>query len=356
MTYEELNLIIIDNFPPYVNKYKAGNIKNITEKYLSHFLEIIKNLDDSCFIKNDRDIIEKKIEFQNSRILKSLEHFLSGEVIEYYTLIYDTFFNSKTELKSIYFKKIPKHSPLFRLRENKPNRNFKHTEMFHIPFEEIKRSSNQRFSLSGFPSLYLGNSTYICWEELSRPSMEKSNFSVFRNERDISMFDITQPFKIKSEEDLLRFPLSIASSIKFTDSEFPFKSEYLIPQAIFYSLLRFNKVDVKGNSKIHKLDGIMYMSPIISEDTLFTHPDQMYNYVFPVNNIKDSGFCTELKKLFNVSESKTINDIWLKYPQLLFNFDLELNSSDNIDQYNLSIFYIIEKFLMGKTVKKFYLE
>jgi|GEM_PF-1875950 len=356
VNYEQLNIVIKENFPPYVNKYKFGNIKNITERYLNDFVNEIKKLDDNCFLELKKDIILSKLDFQNNRILKAIDFFLAGELIEYYTLIYDTYFNSKTELKHIYYKTIPKHSPFYRLRENQPNKYFKYNEMFHIPFEEIRRTGNQRFSLSGFPSLYLGNSTYICWEELSRPSMEKSNFSVFRNERDVHMFDITPPFEVLNERDLLRFPLGIASSIKFTDSQFPFKSEYLIPQAIFYSLMRFNKLDVKENKNIHKLDGIMYMSTLVSEELLFSDPNQMFNYVFPVSNILDDGFCTDLKGLFIISQPKTLNEISLKYPQLFFNINLDSDSEIRIDDYNLSSFYIIEEFLKGRTVKKYIVE
>lgn len=349
MNYEDLNLIIRKNFPPYTHKYKSGNIITITKKYLNHFVEVIQELDDKCFKVIKKNAIINNLKYQNAQIIKALDLFLSGEVIEYYTLIYDTYFNGKNEIKNVYFKTIPKHSPFFRLRENSlPNKNFKYNEMFHIPFEEVRRTGNQRFSLSGYPSLYLGNSTYICWEELSRPSIEKSNFSVLRNEREIRMFDITPPFVVGKEEDILRFPLGISSAIKFTDSQFPFKSEYLIPQAIFYSLLRFNKIDVLEHSHIYKLDGIMYKSPLVGEELLFSDDNQMYNYVFPVSRIEESGFCPELKKLFTVSESKTFNDIWLKYPQLVFD-----PSPDELkDEYEFSIFHIIEKFLKGKTVKK----
>ncbi|MCT3845998.1 hypothetical protein HZQ52_14300 [Elizabethkingia anophelis] len=353
MKYQELNKLIRNNFPPFVNKYKTGNIKIITEQYLTEFYNLINQLDESCF-KNSKELIINKLQFQNDSIINSINHFLSGELIEYYTLIYDTYFSSKTQLKSIYYKTIPKHSPLFRLRENLPNKNFKGHQMFHIPFEETKRTGNQRFSLSGYPSLYLGNSTYICWEELSRPSLDKCNFSVLRSERNMHMFDITPPLEVKEEDDILRFPLGISCSIKYTDNLFPFKGEYIISQAVFYSLLRFNRLDTNEKDIPHKLDGIMYLSPLVSQETLFSDFNNMYNYVFPVEKIEEKGFCNQLKSMFNISDSATMNDIWLRYPQLFASFPEDYSMS-NINKYEMSVFSILEKYLMGTSVKKNYL-
>lgn len=324
----------------------SGNILEITENYLSEFYSLVSEIDDYIYGDITKNHILYKIKIQNDSILKAIKHFLAGEIIEYYITIYDTFFNSNLGLRNIYYKKFPEKIPFFRLRTNSPNKKFKNHEMFHIPFEEVRRTRNQRFSLSGHPSLYLGSSTYICWEELSNPSLETCNFSVLRNEEEVVLFDLTPPSEIKKMEDILRYPLIISSSIKFTDNGFTFKPEYIIPQAIYFSLLKFNK-DLLAKEKevnINKLDGIIYLSTHISHELLFSDLDLMCNYVFPVENIAERGYCERLKKLFSISEPKSINDLWLKFPHLF------LEKTTYQEEYELSIFNTIEKYICGKTV------
>src|ERR1035437_2867592 len=43
-------------------------------------------------------------------------------------------------------------------------------EMFHVPFEKRGFVSTNRFSISGFPCLYLGRSLQVCYEELNIPT------------------------------------------------------------------------------------------------------------------------------------------------------------------------------------------
>lgn len=342
----EFDKKIKENFPPYKNKHLTGNVLNITENYLNEFYDLVSEIDESIYGNIVKENILSKTKIQNKNILKAIKHFLSGEIIEYYLVIYNTFFNSNLGLRNIYYKKLPQRIPFYRLRTNAPNKKFKSHEMFHIPFEEVRRTGNQRFSLSGHPALYLGSSTYICWEELSNPSLETCNFSVLSNEEEVVLFDLTPPSKINKMEDILRYPLIISSSIKFTDNGFPFKPEYIIPQAIYFSLLKFNKDLIKEDIDIKKLNGIIYLSTHISHELLFSDLNLMCNYVFPVENISEKGYCERLKVLFSVSESKSINDLWLKHPQLF------MEKTSYTEEYELSIFKTVEKYICGKTVNK----
>jgi hypothetical protein len=57
---------------------------------------------------------------------------------------------------------------------------FTRGELFHIPFEKRILVKPQRYSISGLPSLYLGGSIWVCWEELGRPRFEEMQISRFR--------------------------------------------------------------------------------------------------------------------------------------------------------------------------------
>ena len=82
---------------------------------------------------------------------------------------------------------------------------------------------------------------------------------------------------------------------------------------------------------------------------MFSDLNLMHNFVFPVERIRENGYCENLKQLFSVSESKSINDLWLKFPHLFVDIQTFSNYQD---EYELSIFKTIEKYICGKTVKK----
>ena len=73
------------------------------------------------------------------------------------------------------FDKMSPGVPMYKCRENSKLFHFSKDEMFHIPYEKRNLVGNQRFSLSGLPCLYLGGSSYICWEELGRKDLSSTN-------------------------------------------------------------------------------------------------------------------------------------------------------------------------------------
>ena len=350
MNFQDLNQHIKISFPPYVNNKASGNIRSITKDYLDEFSCLISNITDVNFDYYTKSHILKFLQIQRDAIIKAIDHYLAGEIIEYYTEIYSAYFDGSFMQKQIFFKTIGPKSPFFRVRINQPNKTYKNHEMFHIPFEQIHRTGNQRFSLSGHPALYLGTSAFVCWEELSKPPLEHCNFSVFINQRVINVFDLTPPI-IKKADDILRFPLIIASSIRLNNKGFNFKPEYIIPQALYFGLIKFNRTDLKKEAQpIDKLDAILYLSTHISHELLFDDPNLMCNFVFPVEQICEKGYCENLKQLFIVSEGKSFNDLWLKFPRLF------VNNETYTEEYEQSIFKTIEKYISGKTVKKSFIE
>ena len=75
--------------------------------------------------------------------------------------------------------------------------------MFHIPFEKNYLIKNERFSISGFPSFYLGKSVYVCWEEMGRPDFDQANVAVFTNHDDCTVIDLCMPMQSKDTIDSL---------------------------------------------------------------------------------------------------------------------------------------------------------
>ena len=56
---------------------------------------------------------------------------------------------------------------------------FSRSDLFHIPFEHREFVRSQRFSIPGYPCLYMGGSVYVCWEELGRPDLNSVHVSQF---------------------------------------------------------------------------------------------------------------------------------------------------------------------------------
>lgn len=142
---------------------------------------------------------------------------------------------------------------------------FREEEMFHIPFNKRGLIQNQRYSINGMPCLYLGTSTYVCWEELGRPDINSfwvSRFEVLNKELKILnlSYAIQDIYDLKkrnlSDEELeksiieyfLCWIIQCACSISVKNKDRVFREEYIVPQLIMQ------------NIRSSKIDGIMYFS------------------------------------------------------------------------------------------------
>lgn len=349
MNFKDLIVTIRKKLPPYVRTIMKNDIYSCTENLVNEYIRLLEVVDEDNYnsILTTKAEVIKNIVFQRNIILSAINSFHKGDIVECYEVIFKEYFYEDLDIfKVIAYKEIPAHKPLFRLRVNKTNKPYNYEEMFHIPYDKVHLVNNQRFSLSGYPCLYLGTSSYGCWEELNRPDIERCNFSVFGNESILKMVDLSPPQEVKSISDLLRFPLIISCSIKMSDEFSPFKPEYIIPQSVLQCVIKLNN---KKITDIH-LDGILYLSTKISEKLFFKEENNMYNFVLPTISRTNSKYCTNLAELFIISDAVTYQELWLKFPQLVAAFDEDIDFTT--ENYDLSVFRKIEKFVIGKTVQK----
>jgi hypothetical protein len=182
---------------------------------------------------------------------------------------------------------------------------FTRKDLFHIPFEKRTLVKPQRYSISGLPSLYLGGSIWVCWEELGRPSFETMQISRFKavggsgiqllnlgfRPAMIAAFMATHPINFTKERLSSRFvlahaicwPLFAACSVLVKHPGRPFIPEYVIPQL----LLQWIQIEPG-------FDGIRYFSTRIGQ--YVDDPNPAANYVFPVKVSKPTGFCDQLSR------------------------------------------------------------
>ena len=208
--------------------------------------------------------------------------------------------------------------------------------MSHIPFQFNHKVGNERYSISGFPSLYLGSSVYVCWEEMRRPDIDYANFALFKTTTTIKVVDLSNKEHYHFTGEKFADCLVLACSFPVQFPNDPFKPEYIIPQMLLQSLVRYNRDNKNGE----KIAGIKYSSTHIKDSKLWiNYPENrknrqlFYNYVFPAFDRKETGLSTELNTIFQFWNSITYNKLKLMNPDL---------QSDKSDIYGRSIFGKIE--------------
>ncbi|EMS71287.1 hypothetical protein [Ruminiclostridium cellobioparum] len=225
---------------------------------------------------------------------------------------------------------------LYRIRNIQPNIKYERKDIFHTPYNLRSKVASCRYSISGYPSLYLGTSIKLCCEETKISSLndltiaalfrfdrnirnngnlnievielgiKPSDFIVFnRGERyktdsyadaitidkrlrrdHLDEIDLTNPLKMISY--LYWYPLIAACSFIRVCKSDPFASEYIIPQL----LMQWVRAKVSQN----KLVGIRYFSCASIRASEFG-----FNYVFPVSGKEKFGkenYCSVLRRAF----------------------------------------------------------
>lgn len=216
---------------------------------------------------------------------------------------------------------------LFRLRNVNDNSIHTRKEIFHVPANARSMVSACRYSIAGYPSLYLTTSIQLGIEEIG--TNNNAIVSRFKLERQQSEFNIrVLELGIKPQdfyEDYtnningIRFkgrnltgvdinnsslqsnyikwyPLIAACSFIRANKNTPFASEYIIPQL----LMQWVRKQV-GETE---LMGIRYFS------CASTRASEMgFHYVFPVNNTEyENNYCSVLRKAFKLTEPVYIKD------------------------------------------------
>lgn len=175
-------------------------------------------------------------------------------------------------------------------------------DMFHIPFEMRGKIKTQRYSVYGHPCLYLGCSTYACWEEMRRPALDQCVVSRVSNLEELHLFDLRIPEFSVWEADLYShlciYPLLLSCMVEAKAETNDYVPEYIIPQLIMEWLIFHNNFKIAKNIKIN---GIIYTSSHLNAD--FDYPsDKFWNIAIPtIKTLAPKGHCAELLKTFNIT-------------------------------------------------------
>ena len=188
-------------------------------------------------------------------------------------------------------------------------------ELFHIPLSKRAYSNNERFSLVGFPSLYLSTMLPLAWQECGYPqkyyySEYQYKYSVDLNsgkrklENELKFLLLYSPNEIAIwgtsvkynnfalwleviTRYLKTYPLILACSFVNQSGKVPYKQEYIIPQMIMQWVQR--------NSS--KIQGIEYFTCV--DTNMWTSEWCAYNIVIPaMPPYDDKKYSIPLKEEF----------------------------------------------------------
>lgn len=276
--------------------------------------------------------ITRITDIQNA-ILEIFKTYLSGFPAEAYHLFRGMLEEYKLgdEINSLQQHKVPKNSYLFRMQSQPGNTLVnKHkgkagflkikdpADMFHPPFQRRRSIGTNRFSISGYPCLYLSEELITSYSECFSKDDRPNHFSAicFKNLRPLYFIDFSNK---KLNPDPLSFggildsrnhnkdvgaildhlgiyQLIIATHTKiqykpfYEGEKYYFKAEYIIPQLLLQWL----------KHEGFAIDGIRYRS--CTGAKRFPGKADHYNYVLPVQSSADSGFCPSLAAVLLPSE------------------------------------------------------
>lgn len=226
----------------------------------------------------------------------------------------DGYKSQHTEIEGLALNKnlhtVTKGTVAYRMRnvELEEQHKLKPKDMFHIPLDKRGLVETQRYSVPGYPCLYLAHRVYGCWEEMGRPAFGTVMVSKFETQKEFKLLDLRVPSKENWDNDMVRclliFPLVIASMVQVKNSKDKYKPEYLIPQLLTEWVISKNREGKKGEEVL----GIMYTSAQKNDD--FDYPDDSYdNFAVPVlKPLSRKKYCDGLKDYFKLT-SPTYYDL-----------------------------------------------
>lgn len=294
-------------------------------------------------------------------VLESIDFFLKGK----HGLAYQSLskgINSDPSIKEYlkYQTKLNGGTSYYRARIVDDNKLRPRSEFFHIPFSLRHIVDNQRFSIQGYPCLYLGTSVYVCWLEMGCPPLEKFQVCRLKANDDLSIYNYSMyDFKKGYETsffDVLGFiriwPLIAASMIKVRNRDARFKQEYIIPQLLMQFAMESDE-----------WDGLMYSSTHATPEAN-ADGSNLQNIVFPAwcepgDVSPQTGLSTLLARKFTISDpiSWPILQMSRGYDNRLYDREAHTEFNKRMPSFNLlpggsnsyhhSVFGQMEEYLDG---------
>lgn len=225
---------------------------------------------------------------------------------------------------------------LFRVVSVDDNKPYSRVRVFHTPYNLRSKVSTSRYSIAGYPSLYLGTTLALCCEEIHmNPHQNFALASMFKLERTLEYSNtnirvielgvkpqdfLGLDYANESHERhisqnllndsnirsayLLWYPLIASCSYIRTNKNDPFAAEYIIPQLLMQWVR--NEIGSNKGDEYDQLVGIRYFSCASVKAS-----DMGFNYVFPTSGQQKSAelpYCSVLTKAFRLTNPVYIHE------------------------------------------------
>ena len=182
-------------------------------------------------------------------------------------------------------------------------------EMFHIPISKRAISSNERFSLNGFPCLYLSTALPVAWMECGCPA--EYYYSEFEYEdtqgTPLKILMLNSPAEIYNYGIALRYrdfelwlhiitrylktyPLILACSFVNHNGKVNFKQEYIVSQMLMQWIRR----------NIEEVQGVSYFTCV--DDKILANSWCAHDIALPaIGEYDEKGYSKLLRNIFKIS-------------------------------------------------------
>lgn len=340
LTLEEINKIIIDKISE--DRPSNKDYKEYLREAFKLCRDTINQLSDISIARElpndfDKDLLNKELLKSTNALLKAYSSYSEGKLITAINIMKR--FLATDAIKTFYLK--PCQSWFRARKTSNSSRGFKAKEMFHIPFEKRTDIVNYRYSITGYPCLYIGNSILSCWEEMHTPALDDFVVSRVQVNRDkqVKTLDLRIPYQTDSaplwpsndsdrrKDNLMllkTWPLIIACSIKTITPDAQFKYEYIHPQLLMLAL----------KEQENDFYGIAYTSTHI-DSNMGEDNDKYTNVAIPVKQVRGKGLCKILCDTFSITRGVPFMEAEIK------------NVFDMANNYNLEDGHLISTYRGG---------
>ena len=331
-----------DNIYNFITKYRLpvsrGDrgvkvfLQEYYEKYIKELKVALDRDEQSVLRKEAYDLILSHVQIIEDLcgdIIKCFDYYDAAKMECLYKHFNDMM---NRVLPYIYTSECENHN-FYRIRAGAQDK-MERKDLFHIPMTLRKLIKSYRYSIPGYPCLYLSTAMKLCWFECGMP--KEFHYSIFKlkaTQSAVKFIDFSkQPVDFVSsvhisylnhESDdktttwldeyvlkyLVSFPLMVACSISVVNRDVAFVEEYIFPQQFL--------LWVRDHTDF---DGVLYRSCSSIEKA---HEWNAINLVMPAKNIQNNGYCEYLDRVFGVSEpvrvdlSKLLIDRKEKYDHVL---------------------------------------
>ncbi len=329
-TNEELNQLMIDmtrSFNDFSEDIAKGRIEELAPpfesyrdfngdiiSYCSYFFDVYnkhlselsdEDLKNACMMMTS--IVEQqsgdKIAFDLKKEVRAVEEMIIDTLVQYFKGLpseaVSRFEKVMTANNMHLFYLIPQLSIaygfFYRVRKDNGKPISAGKELFHVPFELRKLCGTYRYSILGYPSLYLAERLSIAKLETDIPGGKPYYAACFKSKRELRFIDLALGASFETIWDkyclLVFYPLIMACGLKVKDPDAPFKPEYVLPQ-VMAQVFRLHENGV--------FDGFSYVSTKVDK------PDymdiNMRNYVMWIKGAdEEKGYSKSLADSFSVS-------------------------------------------------------